>query len=123
PRGRAAAGASSASPGCPGPTTSAAAKASPPCRAAARWPAAPGKVENRGQSAISPPLIHAQARTQVLAFFMHTPGCAPFAASVNRLLAAGATHYNARPSFPPQCMDIVVLEELKAYIDPLTNDE
>src|SRR5690606_15476844 len=47
----------------------------------------------------------------------------PSAASVNRLLAAGATHYNARPRFPPQCMDIVVLEELKAYIDPLTNDE
>src|SRR5690606_29951989 len=33
------------------------------------------------------------------------------------------THYNARPPFPPPCMDIAVLEELKAYIDPLTNDE
>lgn len=33
------------------------------------------------------------------------------------------THYNARPPFPPPCMDIVVFEELKAYIDPLTNDE
>ncbi len=34
-----------------------------------------------------------------------------------------ARTYNARPSRRPDRMDIVVLEELKAYIDPLTADE